>query len=232
MSDLAIEHKLSHILQPLKCKATFKFIRGTNYVHPEYSIQSTDGTLQISAKKQFLHFNSYYHITHAHFGSEIVLASLQGNFSGTEFNLYRNRLGEDELIATIIYETACGLAYRMIEVYVKNTAENDPVFHRQTLRKNLKGLYEEGHINILKLVSKIPSWNARTETYSINFGGKGKLPSIKNMILTPDSDQLYNMLLFCKTEENIFHLEVGKQLSVLVSMGILMSSFDFKLLCQ
>jgi hypothetical protein len=50
-------------------------------------------------------------------------------------------------------------------------------------------MYEEGYINILKLVSKTPTWNARTETYSINFGGKGKLPSTKNMILTPDSDK-------------------------------------------
>jgi hypothetical protein len=100
------------------------------------------------------------------------------------------------------------------------------------LRKNLKGLFDEGHVNISKLVSKTPTWNAATNTYSLSFGGKGKLPSTKNVVLTPENDSMNNMLVFCKTEENTFHLEVGKSLSLLVSMGILMSSFDFKLLCQ
>jgi hypothetical protein len=76
---------------------------GVNYIHPDFRIMSTEGNILISAKKQSFHFNSYYNLTIASTGSELVLGNLRGNFGGTEFNLYRARAGDDELVATIIY---------------------------------------------------------------------------------------------------------------------------------
>ena len=64
----------------------------------------------------------------------------------------------------------------------------------------------------------------------MSFGGNGKLPSIKNMILLSSSPQ--PSLLFCKSSKNTLHMELGSPLGLFTSMGILMSSFDFKLFCQ
>jgi hypothetical protein len=51
------------------------------------------------------------------------------------------RAGQEELISTIIYESACGSPYRKMEVYVKTANNNDPVFNREAMRRNLKELY-------------------------------------------------------------------------------------------
>jgi hypothetical protein len=66
----------------------------------------------------------------------------------------------------------------------------------------------------------------------MNFGGKGKIASIKNMILIPELNDQRKKLLFCKISENRFYIEAENPLNLFIIMGILMSSFDFKLLCQ
>lgn len=119
-----------------------------------------------------------------------------------------------------------------MSVYVKDSKTTDPVFERETKRKNLKELYEEGYKEITMLATKQPTWNAAKNIYTMNFGGKGKLPSVKNMILDTNNGHKNHSLLFCKTDINTFFLEINHSLSVFMAMGILMSSFDFKLFCQ
>lgn len=48
----------------------------------------------------------------------------------------------------------------------------------------------------------------------------------------PEKSQHVRSLLFCKSSRDVFNLEIYKSFSLLVTMGILLSSFDFKLLCQ
>lgn len=142
LDEEAVEMQLRSVLQPVERRTTFSFVRaGGSYLYPDYRILSSEGAVQITAKKQSCHFNSCYHITAANFGSSIILAKLRGNFGGTEFNLYRMKFGQEERIATIIYESACGSDYRRMEVYVKTSSPNDPVFRREAMQKNLKELY-------------------------------------------------------------------------------------------
>lgn len=172
---------------------------GVNFIHPDYRILNSNGSVILSAKKQSFHFNSYYNITCASFGSELVLGNLRGNFGGTEFNLYRAKGDEEELIATIVYESACGMEFRKVDTYIKIGKQNDETFNAAARKKSLRELYNEGFSrNIQKLVTKEPKWNEATKCYQLSFGGKGKVPSTKNMILTPENEPKTRSMFFCK----------------------------------
>jgi len=101
---------------------------------------------------------------------------------------------------------------------------------------NLQELYEIGENaplrKIVKLVSKKPEWSQEHDCYLLDFRGRSKMGSVKNMILTEEHQpQIYSML-FCKTGVDCFHLEITYPLSPFIAVGILLSSFDFKLFCQ
>lgn len=97
-------------------------------MNPDFKILRKDGSVAIAAKKQSCHFNSYYQIT----VSQAAIGCLRGNFGGTEFNLYRFKGNQQELVATITYEAnfACGSDFRKMEVYIKEENSNDLVFAR------------------------------------------------------------------------------------------------------
>ena len=87
-------------------------------MNPDFKILRKNGAVALTAKKQSCHLNSYYNIC----VSEVAVGCLRGNFGGTEFNLYRLRGNEEELMATIVYEAnfACGSDFRKMEVYIKD----------------------------------------------------------------------------------------------------------------
>ena len=62
---------------------TFELVRdctlGVNYMHPDFTIRTREGTSLISARKQYCHFNSYYSIT----SGTKELGCLKGNFGGS-----------------------------------------------------------------------------------------------------------------------------------------------------
>ena len=58
------------------------------------------------------------------------------------------------------------------------------------------------------------------------------MSSTKNIILIDEAKPKQNSLLFCKISQERFYCEMGGPLSVLLGMGIIVSMFDFKLLCQ
>jgi hypothetical protein len=113
---------------------------GINYIHPDYRIIRSDLSTIIAAKKEYGHFNSYYSIN----VGQIVVGNLQGNFGGTEFNLYRQHGGNEELVTTIIYHADCAFmaSYRTMEVYIKNSNSKDLVLLKSSQQKNLKELFE------------------------------------------------------------------------------------------
>jgi hypothetical protein len=85
--------------------------------------------------------------------------------------------------------------------------------------------------DILRVVTKEPAWREDLEVYVMNFKGKSRMSSTKNTVLIKENTN-DNALLFCKQGYNRFYLEISNPLNLLTSMGILLTSFDFKLLCQ
>jgi hypothetical protein len=65
----------------------------------------------------------------------------------------------------------------------------------------------------------------------MSFRGKSNYPSVKNMILV-DPTNHREALLFCKSDIHSFHMEVSHPLTPFIAFGIVLTAFDFKLLCE
>jgi hypothetical protein len=85
---------------------------------------------------------------------------------------------------------------------------------------------------IIKLINKQAQWSESLNCFIMNFNGKCKYPSVKNMILVHEDDENNQALLFCKSESNGFHMELTSPLTSFIAFGLVLSAFDFKLLCQ
>lgn len=113
---------------------------------------------------------------------------LQGNFTGSEFNLYQRTDPTHEIIATINYnsEVSCSTKCRKMEVYMKHPLSN---MHIKS-DSSLKELYTEeenaSSRSIIKLINKEPQWSEQMDCYILNFHGKSKYGSTKNVILVEE----------------------------------------------
>ena len=85
---------------------------------------------------------------------------------------------------------------------------------------------------ILKLVNKKASYNERKQQYELNFHGKMKIPSVKNIILVDSVNEKKEVLLMVKKEDNSFYVDINHPLSPRIAMAIMNSLFDFKWVCQ
>lgn len=96
------------------------------------------------------------------------------------------------MVATICYkvEISCRFAYRKIDVYVINP-DSDKIFTEESTNgKNLREEFENGNnVDIIKLVTKEPTWRADLDCYVMNFRGKSKMSSRKNMILVTENSK-------------------------------------------
>ena len=66
----------------------------------------------------------------------------------------------------------------------------------------------------------------------MNFHGRSKMSSVKNMILLEDGIKNREALLVAKQADNEFAVDIGYPLSPLVGLGVLITLFDFKLATQ
>lgn len=103
-------------------------------------------------------------------------------------------------------------------------------------KKNLKELYEIGDNasarKILKFINKKPRWNKQKKCFQMDFHGKMKIPSVKNMILVDAESQKEEVLLLGKIEDHAFNMDVNYPLSPRIALAIANSSFDFKWVSQ
>ena len=52
------------------------------------------------------------------------------------------------------------------------------------------------------MVNKKPKWNERRKAFQLNFRGKMKISSVKNMILVDAETEKKEALLIAKTDDN------------------------------
>lgn len=73
--------------------------------------------------------------------------------------------------------------------------------------RSLKEIYEEGgKSDVVRLVSKMPEWNAKHGVYILGLKGKSKVASRKNMVLIEESHPSAYVLMICKTADHKFHV--------------------------
>lgn len=117
------------------------------------------------------------------------MGHVQSNFSGSVYNLYDEQPTDREILATIAYESTLRLSEepRNIEVYITHPEHKYYLLDGIDGKKNLKELYEIGDNasarKILKFINKKPRWNKQKKCFQMDFHGKMKIPSVKNMIL-------------------------------------------------
>lgn len=119
-----------------------------------------------------------------------------------------------------------------MEVYVKNPSFRGSFGDNASLKELYESVGDNSSRNIIKLVTKEPKYQPKKDCYFLNFKGKSRFGSIKNMILVEPSKPSDYILMFCKTDAHEFHLEACHPLSPLIAFGVVLSGFDFKLCCQ
>ena len=62
----------------------------------------------------------------------------------------------------------------------------------------------------------------------MDFHGKAKISSVKNMILVNSQNQDEEAMLLTKSGENLYHADIEFPLSPRLAMAIITTSFDFK----
>lgn len=71
-----------------------------------------------------------------------------------------------------------------MELYVKNPNTNKVFTEESTNGKNLKEEFEKGNsVDIIKIITKEPTWRDDLQVYVLNFKGKSRMSSRKNTIL-------------------------------------------------
>ena len=89
---------------------------------------------------------------------------------------------------------------------------------------------EQNRDKIYKATNKKPVWNESKKAYTMNFYGKMAMSSVKNLILVGEDN--HEIMLFAKTEKNSFHMDFTYPLEPKIAMGIILSSFDWKWVCE
>lgn len=92
------------------------------------------------------------------------------------------------MVGTVYYETSIGCCsnFRKMEVYFKIPSLvhcDSSARQSQTLREAYNDLKSSSRGSIVRLISKEPVYNEKHDCYILNFRGKSKMGSIKNMAL-------------------------------------------------
>jgi hypothetical protein len=190
--------------------------------------------------------------------SKDFLGYLRGNFLGTEFTLdnrnqkYNNKTTLLSKGAAAAAEEGGGGQYSNDHIAIKygtnavwgsprNYQIGIPFDYKQ--KKPCKWSKDEPLMTTLKrrdftdmitVENRKPKWDDKVQSYILNFGGRVKIASVKNVILPKSSDRLEknNMLLFGKvTKELEFVMDVSYPLSIFQAFGVAISSCDDKIGC-
>lgn len=78
--------------------------------------------------------------------------------------------------------------------------------------------------DISVLVSKLPRWNARSETYELPFKGRAQLSSARNFQAVDNYSRERIVLLYGKMEEEEFSLDFQYPMSPLLAFAVALST--------
>lgn len=112
-----------------------------------------------------------------------------GNAIGSRFNLYKKVEGKEELVCTIRYKVSCSCKSEVqsLEIFLKGENYSYESMSRNAVGKDLEELYEmddnASAKKIYKLVNKQPVWSEQMNCFTMNFKGKWKMPSTKNIVI-------------------------------------------------
>ncbi|KAJ2598581.1 hypothetical protein GGF39_002589 [Coemansia sp. RSA 1721] len=86
--------------------------------------------------------------------------------------------------------------------------------------------------SVIVLCNRIPEWCEESEAYVLDFGGRVRIPSVKNFQLVHPEENDYMVLQFGRVGQNSFTLDLKFPMTPLLALGIAVSSMDRKLACS
>jgi len=192
-------------------------------------------------------------------GASTYVAKLRANWAGTEYTLFsdgdnpkktkRLRGSEQSLFdpSAAIREEMLAIKFskpgnaprRMVCIIPGPLPGN--AYERQMFRSkpysnlinyaNGKETATEGEgINFLKFTNKIPVWDPRRQTFTINFYGRVRLPSSKNFqLVESEGEDAPPVVQFGRWYDDVFHLDGMWPFSVVQMFALALSTFDTRL---
>lgn len=175
---------------------------------------------------------------------ENFLAKLRANFVGTHFTIYdsgRNPSKDEGVdqpvrkeLGAVQFETnVLGLkGPRKMTVLLPAIGESgmaidlQPTKEEDTLEERHKHNRLDG---LLVLHNKQPQWNADTQSWVLNFGGRVTQASVKNFQIVHESDENYIVMQFGRVSDHEFTMDYRYPMSAVQAFAIALSSFDGKL---
>ncbi|KAL7521160.1 hypothetical protein ACHAWX_005855 [Stephanocyclus meneghinianus] len=187
-----------------------------------------------------------------------VLGKLRSNFLGTEYTIYDQGNnpqydsssydddGDGKVrceLGVVLYDTATTLGAkgpRNLKACVgKVDNDGNPTKVWQPTNEtddrmvtSFKKKEPSQMNNLIRLISKPPSWNKYVKAYAFNFNGTVIMPSVKNFQLTEESDPENILIQFGRIGKDEFSLDVQWPLSPFQAFAFALSSFDSKIVCD
>eukprot|EP01065_Artemidia_motanka_P028233 TRINITY_DN334_c1_g1_i1.p1 TRINITY_DN334_c1_g1~~TRINITY_DN334_c1_g1_i1.p1 ORF type:complete len:393 (+),score=46.88 TRINITY_DN334_c1_g1_i1:118-1296(+) len=158
--------------------------------------------------------------------SPMVHGKMRSNFLGTEFLVYGRPPSKSSPgpIAAVNYQSnVISRGPRRVTVAVPKPDVDS------LDGKSLMAAARDGHPDVVVLVNKKPTWNAALNQHQIDFGGRARLPSVKNMQLVDQEEQHTPVLQVGKLAANTFSLDFRHPLCALKAFSVALSAFDHKL---
>lgn len=198
------------------------------------------GKLLMCAKRQVANKTPNYHISmdRVNFDppSKSYIGKLRSNFLGTEHVIYDDGASpEKEGVAEKDVRLELGAVLYTGGVASTSPREITVVLPDPTADKlgssNIVSRYTATSTSGLMVLQQMkPRYNEKTKTFSLNFHGRVKVPSVKNFILTQVDQQGVEAeaLLFGKFNEasDSFHMDVRWPLSPMQAFAICISCFE------
>lgn len=142
----------------------------------------------------------------------------------------------EEMLA--IKFTKPGNAPRRMQCIIPGISPKNPLKRQvykskpyQTLMKYAKGqedLHSSDGLQMIRYANKIPAWDAKRQTFTINFYGRVRQPSSKNFQLVQDEENTNAppIMQFGRWSEDTFHLDCMYPFSPIQAFAMALSTFD------
>lgn len=219
-----------------------------NKMFPRYEMvmSNNDEDFLMAAKKRKKNKTANYLISRHHSASkklvDEVLGKVRSNFFGTEFMIYsagknpKKSHGADvrmELGAVTYAQNAQGTGPRNVRLALPRVEYNGDIVSfvdgEESLLARLKDKLSDG---VMQGKNKLPKYDEERNCYTMDFGGRVTMASVKNFQIVLDNDNNNVVLQFGRAGKDLFNMDVRWPMTPLQAFAICLTSLDSKISCE
>lgn len=174
--------------------------------------------------------------------SDLVLGKVRSNFFGTEFLLYDNGKnpkksggGEARMeLATVTYaQNVQGNGPRKMQIVIPQVQRSGEVAKFTDGEESLLARLKDGSKDsVHQGRNKLPKWDSERNCFTMDFGGRVTMASVKNFQVVLDEHDDHVVLQFGRAGKDVFNVDVRWPMSPFQAFGICLTSLDSKIACE